>query len=52
MPQSDCSCEENRESGESPERSGHCKQGHMPEIFEGSHCVGDPCEKVWQSVDL
>ena len=24
----------------------------MPEIFEGSHCVGDPCEKVWQSVDL
>lgn len=24
----------------------------MPEIFEGSHCVGDPCEKGWQSVDL
>ena len=29
MPQSDCSYGDNRESGESPERSGHCKQGVM-----------------------
>lgn len=27
MPQNDCSCEDNRESGESPERSGHCEAG-------------------------